>query len=234
MSGSPSLPPPSSPGQRRQSHQVGGRSHSPDEVDDEEVDHFQLHQDLDAARQMSRARANSASLHRHGQQGGGNAVGSPQLIPGSDNSGRRSHNYNSDALGTGAAPSQTPGNNGNYFGMSPNAALNSGGTQQGLSVRSASHSPTSPLNAYGSSQQHPAARFYMLQSNRHGSNSSNCRPQALAPVCEHPLDQSDVPSNDWIQSRMIPVNGEEGHPTYQIRAHWTMKCQACTLMILET
>ncbi|UZJ56014.1 hypothetical protein CBS101457_005334 [Exobasidium rhododendri] len=215
MSGTPPSPPPMLSGQRRRSNQVG-RSHSPDDVDDEEVDHFQLHQDLDAARQMSRARANSASLRRQ-SQGGANVHGSPQIIPGSEGSGRRINtNLNTDSLSPNAAASQTPGNsNSNYFGMSPSNPINSGSAQQGSGGLSASHSPTSPQNAYGSSaHQHPSARFYMLQNNRHGSNSSldsashfiDHRSQQLPPPTLSPSIRASAGSARRSQQRMDPVS----------------------------
>ena len=70
----------------------------------------------------------------------------------------------------GLAASQTPASANNYFDVSPtNADRSAGGGP--MAPGSASYSPTSPLHTYGS-HQHAAARFYMQQRHRHGSNSS--------------------------------------------------------------
>lgn len=160
------LPTSSSPGQDRR----GGRAPPSPNGTPEEVDEHQLQMDADAARQMSRARANSTSVRQNQTP-----TSSPQLIPGSDGSaGRRestmrgseSLRYQSDALRPGSVSQAAAGS---YYNFSPPGNNSASGAQ--MRSGGGPYSPSSPMNNFNNQQLHPAARFYM-QHHRQGSNTS--------------------------------------------------------------
>ncbi|CAO1625097.1 unnamed protein product [Parajaminaea phylloscopi] len=114
-------------------------------MSDHDHDNHQVAQDIDAARQMSRARAESIEA-RSGQ------MTSPRLIPGT-------------GLSNGDTASRSPAND---FTASPSALRGQPRSMasHGGPAPSSSHSARSPLAARNSAQ-----RFYM-QTQQHGSNTS--------------------------------------------------------------
>lgn len=144
------------------------------------VDHAQLEQDIDAARQMSRARANSNNLHRQQDQQNSAAVNS-----GVNADSSPSHPSFIRSARSGSIVSPTIQNNStvnDYVGL-PAANLSQTTSNAQNTMPSGSFSPSSPVHHAVLQQQQQqqqqataaaqaqAARFYM-QHQRQGSNTS--------------------------------------------------------------
>ncbi|MCO5598844.1 hypothetical protein L7F22_052943 [Adiantum nelumboides] len=152
--------------------------------DSRTVDQAQLLQDIDAARQMNRARVNSNNLHRQDQQAAAAASVNTDSVPSNPSFVRsaRSGSIISPSIQNRAGNANSLDNStvNDYIGI-PAANLNQSSRQpttpSGQSViPPSSFSPSSPVHALHQQQQAAAAhaqaaRFYM-QHQRHGSNTS--------------------------------------------------------------
>lgn len=155
--------------------------------DSRTVDQAQLEQDIDAARQMNRARVNSNNLHRHhDQQSAAIAVatsGNTDTVPSNSSYPRsgRSGSLISPTIQNRAGHANISDNStvNDYIGI-PAANLNQNNRQPTTpsgqnTIPPSSFSPSSPVQAFQQQQaaaaHAQAARFYM-QHQRHGSNTS--------------------------------------------------------------
>ncbi|PWN34468.1 cora-domain-containing protein [Meira miltonrushii] len=156
--------------------------------DSRTVDHAQLEQDIDAARQMNRARVNSNNLHR--QQDQQTAAAAATTSATSDSVPSNTSFVRSGRSGSIISPSiQNRAGNANaldnttvndYIGI-PASSVNQSNRQPTTpggqsAIPPNSFSPSSPVHVFQQQQQAAAAqaqaaRFYM-QHQRHGSNTS--------------------------------------------------------------
>lgn len=218
------ISPPSSPSQgRRRGSAQQGRALSPGP---RAVDDAQLAQDIDAARQMSRARANSISQQQHAaaatsSSASGSTPGAPQPVATSPHGVPIAGSFSGGSSGHGAAGGQShrpsvagPAGANEYTSTSPTAFHH---TQQPQGAGSFSRSPTSPMYAYSQQQaQAQATRFYM-QHQRHGSNTSV---DSASHFIDHRNQQASVPQmspaafqrgpiSRRSQSRLEPVSFDQ-------------------------